>query len=150
MRRIQRGLGALVYWLDVTSTSLLLFILIGIWAFRQEIFVIDGEVRMAGLIMLAGFAVILLFDLASVLWLGRSRTRWGGSNRARGGLLRLGLVCILFLGVEKVMADEVAHQAEAAWTIQGEYLMLYGMLFLQLAYNLLVTGQLVRRQHAVI
>jgi hypothetical protein len=150
MRRIQRGLGALVYWLDVTSTSLLLFILIGIWAFRQEIFVIDGEVRMAGLIMLAGFAVILLFDLASVLWLGRSRARWGGSNRARGGLLRLGLVCILFLGVEKVMADEVAHQAEAAWTIEGEYLMLYGMLFLQLAYNLLVTGQLVRRQHAAI
>ena len=43
---------------------------------------------------------------------------------------------------QKVMVDEVAHETAEAWSIQGEYLMLYGMLTLQLIYNLLVGRRL--------
>jgi hypothetical protein len=42
------------------------------------------------------------------------------------------------------MADEIAHETESGWTLQGEYLLLYGMLALQLVHNLLLGRHLLR------
>jgi len=139
----RQGLEAAVYWLDVVATSLVLFILIVTQAFRSDVFMVGGEVAIVGWLMLAGCAVILAFDLTSTIWLKRTRPAQGA--RPNAGLVWLGAICLVLLAAEKVMADEVAHEAEAAWTIQGEYLILYCMLFLQFVYNILVVRQLVRR-----
>jgi hypothetical protein len=48
------------------------------------------------------------------------------------------------MAAEKVMVDEIAHQMELAWSMQTEYLMLYGMLIVQLVYNLLVLRRTLR------
>ena len=142
MREARRGLGKATFWLDVLATPLLLFILAGLWLYREQVFVIGSPVTFAGLIMMIGFASILLFNLVSLFWLGRFRSRTGERRGADTRLFMLGLLCLVLLAAQKVMADEVAHETEGAWSIQGEYLILYGMLLLQLIYNLLVGRRL--------
>ena len=142
MPETRGGLGKTVLWLDVLATPLLLFILAGLWLYRQQIFVTGSPVAGAGLIMLIGFGSILLFNIVSLFWLGRSRSRATGGRGAGHRLFWLGLLCLLLMAAEKVMADEVAHETEGVWSIQGEYVMLYGMLLLQLIYNLLVGKRL--------
>jgi hypothetical protein len=119
MPETRGGLGKTVLWLDVLATPLLLFILVGLWLYRQQIFVIGSPVAGAGLIMLIGFGSILLFNMVSLFWLGRSRSGTREGKEVGQGLFWLGLLCLLLMAVEKVMADEVAHETEGAWSLQG-------------------------------
>jgi hypothetical protein len=138
----KKPLTRLTLSLDVLATLMLLFILVGFWIYRTELFVIGNPINRVGLIMMGGFVAILVFNLSSILWLGRSLF-WGGERKAlNAGLLVFGILCLVLLGAAKVMTDEVAHETVGGWTIQGEYIMLYGMLVIQLVFNVLMAKRL--------
>jgi hypothetical protein len=92
--------------------------------------------------MMGGFIAILVFNISSILWLGRSLVEGRERRALNVGLMVLGLVCLFLLAAGKVMTDEVAHETVGGWSIQGEYVMLYGMLVLQLVFNVLMAKRL--------
>jgi len=141
----QRRFEKIVLLLDVLSTPLLLFILLGLWLFRDQVFVIGEPLTPATATMLIGFGAILLFDIASVAWLAGNRRSAPGETEARTMLLVLGVLCLVLVAADKVMIDEVAHETATGWTLQTEYLLLYGMLIFQLAYNVLLARHLLSR-----
>ncbi len=145
MSERQRGFEKIVLLLDVLSTPLLLFILLGLWLFRDQVFVIGEPLTPATVTMLIGFGAILLFDLASVAWLAGNRHSAHGEAETRTRLLVLGVLCLVLFAADKVMIDEVAHETATGWTLQTEYLLLYGMLMIQLAYNVMLARHLLSR-----
>lgn len=138
----QRRFEKIVLLLDVLSTTLLMFILLGLWLFRDQVFVIGEPLTPATATMLFGFGAILLFDIASVAWLAGNRGSAPGEIETRTRLLVLGVLCLVLFATDKVMIDEVAHETAAGWTLQPEYLLLYGMLIFQLAYNVVLARHL--------
>jgi hypothetical protein len=142
MQERKNPLTGLTLSLDILATLLLLFILVGFWIYRTELFVIGNPINRVGLIMMGGFIAILVFNISSILWLGRSLFEGGEKKALNMGLLVFGIVCLVLLAAEKVMTDEVAHETVGGWTIQGEYIMLYGMLVIQLLFNILMAKRL--------
>ena len=141
----QLRFATIVLLLDVLCTPLLVFILLGLWMFRDQVFVIGEPLTPATATMLVGFGAILLFDIASVAWLAGNRRSAPGKTEARTRLLVLRVLCLVLFAADKVMIDEVAHETATAWTLQTEYLLLYGMLFFQLAYNVLLARHLLSK-----
>ena len=131
-----------VFWLDILATSLLVFILAGIWLFRDRVFVVGNPLALVDLTMLVGIGTVLLFNIVSIAWLSGVRFKSAHGRTTDPILIGLGILCLVMMMAEKIMADEIAHETLAGWSIQGEYIMLYGMLVLQLIYNLLVGARL--------
>lgn len=142
MHQRKKPLTGLTLSLDILATLLLLFIFVGFWIYRTEIFVVGNPINRVGLIMIAGFMAIMVFNISSILWLGRSLFGDGEQKALNLGLLVFGIVCLVLLAAEKVMTDEVAHETVGGWSIQGEYIMLYGMLVIQLVFNVLMAKRL--------
>jgi hypothetical protein len=134
------------FWLGILATAFLVFILIGIWVFRDRVFTIGNPLALVDMIMLVGMAFVLLFNVVSLFWLRRTLFKCTFSRATDSLLFGIGILCIVMMMTEKVMADDIAHETISGWRIQGEYLMLYGMLFLQLIYNLSIGMRLLHRQ----
>ena len=49
-------------------------------------------------------------------------------------MLILGMICLVGMGGQKVMLDEVAHELDAGLAWLGEFIILYIILALQLLY----------------
>lgn len=141
----QRRYAKIVLLLDVLCTPLLVFILLGLSLFRDQVFVIGEPLTPATATMLVGFGAILLFDIASVAWLAGNRRSAPAETEARTRLLVLGVLCLVLFAADKVLIDEVAHETATGWTLQTEYLLLNGMLIFQLAYNILLARHLLSR-----
>lgn len=135
----------IVLLLDVLCTPLLVFILLGLSLFRDQVFVIGEPLTPATATMLVGFGAILLFDIASVAWLAGNRRSAPAETEARTRLLVLGVLCLVLFAADKVLIDEVAHETATGWTLPTEYLLLNGMLIFQLAYNILLARHLLSR-----
>lgn len=146
MNKLKIGFTGALFWLDTLATTFLVFILIGMWVFRDRVFTIGGPLALVDLIILIGITFVLLFNIVSLFWLGWIQFKSTYSRTLDYILFGLGVLCVLMMIAEKVMADEVAHETTTGWNIQGEYLILYGMFFLQLVYNLLICKRLFQRQ----
>lgn len=142
MLKLKSGLTGVVLCLDIVATPLLVFILMGIWAFRDRLFTIGNPLGIVELIMLVGMGTVLLFNIFSIAWLVKMRFKNAHRKTFDSMLMGLGILCIVMMIAEKVMADEVAHETVAGWSVQGEYLLLYGMLVPQFIFNLLVGTRL--------
>jgi len=138
MNKFKIGPAGALLWLGALATGFLVFILIGIWVFRDRVFTIGNQLSLVELTMLIGMVSVLLFNIVSLFWLSRKRFKSTYSRATDSVLFGLGILCIVMMMAEKVMIDDIAHETAVAWSIQREYLMLYGMLFLQLIYNLLM------------
>jgi hypothetical protein len=137
--------GAL-FWLGALATAFLVLILIGIWVFRDRVFTIGNPTTPVDLIMLIGMTTALLFNVVSLFWLRKTRFKGTGKRANDSMLFGLGVLCIVMMIAEKIMADDIAHETVSGWSIQGEYLILYGMLFIQIVYNVLMGMRLFHRQ----
>ena len=142
MNKPKIGSENALFWLDALATGFLVFILIGIWVFRDQVFTIGNQFAPVVMIMLIGMISVLLFNIASLFWLSGKRFKSKYRRSTDFVLFGIGILCIFMMMAEKVMVDEVAHETSVAWSLQREYLMLYSMLFLQLTYNLLIGMQL--------
>ena len=120
------------------GTAMGLAFIMGVQPFHaEEIFVNRDTLTGIEWIMLLGFGLIVLFNIISLAWL-LSRAKAPPGQRATDLLTAaLGVFCIVLLAVDKVMADEVAHEWEMEGGSPGEWYILYLCLSVQMIYILI-------------
>ena len=144
MNRRTRFLHNSTLLLAGVSTVLLVFNMVAIRVFRQEVFF--GRYAFSGVEMLiaTGFASVLLFDvlilLRAFLKLRQSQDLASGEKAT----LILGVFCLFFLIGDKVLIDEIGRECLLGWEVLGEWIILYLFLTTQLIYSLFVFRRLLR------
>ena len=58
------------------------------------------------------------------------------------GVITLGVLGLILLVGDKVMADEISHEYPLGWEVSGEWIILYIILSIQLFYNLIILHRL--------
>ncbi len=130
--------------LAILSTVFLVFNMSGIMLFKQQIFFERQSISTAEIILLIGFAVVLIFDIVSFFWVFlKNRT---AETRGLGNWLTvlLAATCIVLLLGDKIMADEIGREYQLGWEVLGEWIILYIFLTTQLVYNVVIFFQLFR------
>ncbi|WP_419663213.1 hypothetical protein [Desulfosarcina variabilis] len=138
MTKLKIGSEDSLFWLGALATAFLVFFLICMWVVRDRIFTIVNQIALLDLTMFIGMIFGLLFNIASLFWLIRKRSKSTYSRATDFVLFGIGILCIVMIMVGKVRVDNIAYETPAAWSIQREYLILYSMLFFQLTYNMLI------------
>ncbi len=110
---------------------------------REEIFVHRRTVAGPEFIVLIGFLVVALFTFFSTLWLA-GRSLRGHPRRAAPRLALFAALCLILMLVEKVMVDEIGREMGPGREMTGEWLILYSLLVIQLAYHLILLRSLRR------
>jgi hypothetical protein len=87
------------------------------------------------MIIAAGFGLVVIFNLVSIIWLFLNLKTSNRSLITRILILVLGFLCLLFLIGEKTMLDEIGRETLMGWETLGEWIILYIFLFVQLLYN---------------
>ncbi len=135
-----------VRWPALVATAWLAFNMVAISAWWGGVNATGGALWWVQMGVLVGFVYLVLFDLGSAVWiLARSCWRRGAEQEAceSGWLLVLALLAIISLVGAKAMVDEIAREHAQGWGVQGEWVILYALLTVQLAYGLAL---LVRRE----
>ncbi|MFC1554554.1 hypothetical protein ACFL7D_07970 [candidate division KSB1 bacterium] len=127
------------------SSGFLIYIMISIPLFKEDIFINRDTVALSELFIIAGFLIMLLFILSSVLWLSGIFRRSKESGYSTIGLMILGGLCFFLFFGEKVMFDEIGNEYILGWETSGEWIILYGFLFTQLVYHSVFIYQILRR-----
>jgi hypothetical protein len=144
MKNYNRLLFTSIFVLAILSSGALVFNMLGIFIYKQQVFFEQETLSGVEIIILIGFGLVLLFDVASFLWnLLRLRET---EERGIGGKTALvfGVLCPILLIVGKVMVDEIAREYRRGWEVLGEWIILYVIFAIQLVYNLAVLLQLLR------
>ena len=130
--------------LAILSIGFLAFNMLGIPIYKEQVFFERQTLASVEIVMGIGFGLVLLFDVASLLWvLLRLRQSESGSIGDKATLM-LGVLCLfLFIG-EKAMVDEIGREYLLGWEVLGEWIILYIFLTIQLIYNLVILVQLFR------
>jgi len=115
----------------------LLFIMVMLPLFREDVFVHRRTLTGPEIPILIGFLIVFLFTAVSALWLAVRSLRQKPSPEAPG-LALFGVLCLLLMVAEKVMVDEIGREMELGWETTGEWIILYGLLAVQLVYHLIV------------
>jgi len=127
----------------VISTVCLLSNMALLLLLRQDIFVHRRTVTGPEFIVLIAFLIVALFTFLSALWLaGRSLRQH--PRRAAPRLALFGALCLIVMLAEKIMVDEIGREMGLGWETTGEWLILYGLLAIQLAYHLILIRSLRR------
>jgi hypothetical protein len=130
--------------LAILSTGFLVFNMLGIQIYRQQVFFERGTLSSVEMVMLIGFGLVLLFDIASLLWvLLRLRPSGSGSIGDKATWV-LGALSLFLLVGEKAMVNEIGREYLLGWEVLGEWIILYAFLTIQLIYNLVILMQLSR------
>jgi hypothetical protein len=144
MEEHSRLLYSLTAVLAILSIGFLLFNMLGILIYKQQVFFERGTLSSVEIIMLIGFGLVLLFDIASLLWvLLRSRPS-GSTSIGDKATWILGALSLFLLIGEKAMVDEIGREYLLGWEVLGEWIILYDFLTIQLIYNLVILMQLFR------
>jgi hypothetical protein len=132
----------------ILATFCLVFNLAAIPITREQWILNPGILFPVGWIIMAGFMVILLFNGFSAI---RALFRLLAKKAVPLDALFLtgGILCILLLGGEKVMLDEIARETRFGLGASGEWIVLYTGLAVQLCYNLFAVFYLIRSIRAV-
>jgi len=132
-----------VFILALASTVSLVFNIVAISVFRDRLFLEVTIITGLGVFILAGFAVVLLFEVSMVIW-SAIRLNTQSPNGLR--FFPFSLLAILALGVSKVMIDEIGH--EYFRQIPGEWIILYIALSVQLLFSLYVAISLAGKKQS--
>jgi hypothetical protein len=130
--------------LAVLSIAFLAFNMVGIPVYKEQVFIERGTLSGVEMVIGIGFGLVLLFDVASLLWvLLRLHQSENGGVGDKATLI-LGALCLcLFVG-EKAMVDEIGREYLLGWEVLGEWIILYILLTIQLVYNLIILVRLFR------
>ena len=112
-------------------------VMVGIALFRHDIFVDRNTITVPVAIILLGLAVILVFNLYSMVRLLFKPAKNTEVTVNRRLLVFLAVTSLVLLAVDKVMIDEIGGQYAAGMGSTGEWVMLYFSLSVQLTYVIL-------------
>lgn len=138
MTKQARIIGSATFILGILTTGGLIYNMLAIWIYREEVFIISGTLEPPEYLILAGFLLIPVFNILSLIWVSLHERQKKWYTTFDTVLLIMGAVCIVLLFGEKVMVDEIAREYRLGWETLGEWLGLYFFLSIQLAYNALV------------
>lgn len=128
--------------LSILSTVLLVYIMLAMPVYKQQLFIERKTFAVPGIVMLIGFGLILLFTIVSIIWFAR-QVQWGRKVAAVDTVtLLLGILCLIALVGEKVMVDEIGREFRLGWETRGEWIILYIGLSIQLIYNIVIIRRL--------
>lgn len=129
-------------------TSLfLIYFIVSIYLFFEQFFMQTGTLDVAGVVNIAGMLMSFFFIFISIAWLGYS-IRLRHEMRIKDMLIMaLGVLCLFLFFGEKVMIDEIAHQAQAGVPLRGEWIILHGFVIVQLLYSLYILYRIKLEQH---
>jgi len=130
--------------LGIVATCGLIFTMAATPLHQEEIFYNQDTLSIVELIILFGYALVIIFDASSVVWIG-FRTR-GQNQYSTLDLIAFlwGILCLFLLAGEKVMLDEIARETRLGWETAGEWVILYGFLTTQLLYNVFMMFHITR------
>ncbi|MFC1746738.1 hypothetical protein ACFLZR_00195 [Candidatus Neomarinimicrobiota bacterium] len=137
MNKIKPSANPAIFVLAVAATLLLAFNMVAILVFQEEIFLDHTLGTGVEVIMLMGFAVLFLFEVATLIWAAIRRGKQNDILPGIAAILPLSVVAILALMVSKVIIDEIGHEYGTG-TLGGEGIILYLVLTLQLLFGLFV------------
>ncbi len=140
----RRFLYRSTFLLAILSTGFLMFNMVAMRVFAEEIFRQRYILSPAEVLIALGFCLIVAFNGFSFLWILLRNRESRDICLADMGMLFLGAFCFLLLIGAKVMVDEIAHEYRFGWEVVGEWVILYTLLTIQLIYNLLLLRTLLR------
>jgi len=125
----------------------LLYQIIGTRVWWEEVFVHQNTIAPAEWIMIAGVLGVVLFALASIVWIGDRVYRARDLPSAAGAAFLLASAYFVLLGGQKAMADEIAREYRMGTGIVGESVLFYAALIIQIIYALVVLTYLLPELH---
>ena len=122
--------------LGTLAAGLLAFNMAVIPLSQEQVFVQQDTLSPVEGIILAGFLLVILFDIVSLLWVSLRLLRSKTSIPRDTIALVWGLVCLALLVGVKAMLDEIARESRLGWETTGEWIVMYVGLTVQLSYLL--------------
>ena len=145
MKAMARMVGRGAFVLAVLCTGWLVFDMVAIPIYKEQVFLQRGTIAPGGEIVIAlGFLLLPLFNALSLLWVSLRVRKAGVAGPGDLGILALGALCLILLIGEKAMADEIGREYLLGWEVVGEWIILYAFLAIQLFYNVLILRRLYR------
>ena len=144
MNRIQWTLDKVLLGLALLAALGIAFTMTVMPFHAEEVFLRRDTLSVLEVVMLVGFVIVFLFNVLSVPWLAGKV--FAGERKVYLAMLGLGLLCLVFMGAEKVMIDEVGHEWQPGSGVQGEAVILYVLLTIQFIYIALVAWLLRSRR----
>jgi hypothetical protein len=138
--------------LALLSTGCLAFNFFAIAVFADELFGERAPLSGLGWMILAGFALVLIFNLSCIIWSAYHLNTTGSSaahvehshTRAQIApeLFAFGIISTILMAGEKVMIDEIGRETILGWETAGEWIILCALLSAQLMYTLFTATRL--------
>ena len=144
MEKLSRLLYNSTSVLAILSIGFLVFNMLGTLIYKQQVFFERETLSSVEIVILIGFGLVLLFDIASLLWVLLRLRQSEKASMGDKATLILGALCLFLLIGEKTMVDEIGRESLLGWEVLGEWVILYTFLTTQLVYNLVILMQLLR------
>jgi len=138
MRKNIHVLEKLTFSFAILSAILLLFIMLTIPVYKEQIFYERQTLAIVEIVIIIGFVFILFFDILSLFWISSRIRRNGKFTIGKIVTFILGVFCLIMLIGEKVMLDEIGRELILGWETKGEWIILYTLFVTQMIYNLVI------------
>ena len=130
--------------LAILATGFLVYNMLAIPFFKEEIFFERQALAGVEILILIGFGLMLLFGILSLMWVILRLRHSQNVATADRVTPVLGALCLFLLIGEKAMVDEIGREYRLGLGVLGEWIALYVGLTIQLTYNLVILSQLFR------
>ena len=145
MKVYYRLLYYVAFAMAVICTGLLVYNMAALPIYKNHIFIERATITMGGeMVILIGFILVLIFNIASILWVLLHFRQDKEIHKKDIVVLALGVLCLFLLMGDKVMVDEIGRELLLGWEVKGEYIILYVFLVIQLLYNIIILRRVYR------
>ncbi len=131
--------------LVLLCTGMLAYNMVAMLIYKEQVFLERGTITAVGeMVILIGFVLVLIFNIASLLWVSSRIRQTHVGRKGDVGVLVLGAICMILLAGEKIMVDEIGREHLLGWEVAGEWIILYVFLAIQLLYNIVILQRVYR------
>ncbi len=141
MKNQTDSLYRFTFILSLLATVALLFNMITIPLFDQQILVERDTISTIEIFILIGFAFFFLFNIESIIWMILKMRKTQSADNENKVVLALGVFCLLLFFPEKIIIDEISREYILGWETLGEWLILYAFLITQMIYSVIILWQ---------
>lgn len=127
----------------ILCTGLLICAMMALPICTEQVFLNRSTISSGGeIVILIGFLLVPVFNLVSLGWVIVGTLQNRVFRKGDMGTMALGVLCLILLLGEKVMADEIGREYSLGWEVVGEWIILYVFLVIQLLYDLVILRRL--------
>ncbi len=138
MKKLVKLQRDLFIGMAILSTVFLIYNMLAIIIFRDQVFLDRRNISGAEIGIFAGFIFVVFFDVISLLWMISGFRYLKEGFAGSKALLFIWAFCVLSLFGAKVMVDEIGREYILGWEVLGEWIILYIFLTIHLVYNIMI------------